>query len=136
MAYMSQERKNKLAPAIKAALKAFGLKGTISVDNHSTLVVKVSEGKIDFIKNYNDTVWNKYSATGHGLRTVENYLDVNPYWYHDHFTGDALNAIKAIITAMMEGNHDNSDIQTDYFDVGWYINLHIGMWNKDYRVVA
>ena len=29
-------------------------------------------------------------------------------------------------------NHDNSDIQTDYFDVGWYVDVNAGIWNKPY----
>ena len=37
MAYVSQEMKKSLAPAIKAVLKEFGMKGSISVNNHSTL---------------------------------------------------------------------------------------------------
>jgi hypothetical protein len=32
------------------------------------------------------------------------------------------------------GNHDRSDIQTDYFDVGWYKSVNIGTWNKPYEV--
>jgi hypothetical protein len=32
-------------------------------------------------------------------------------------------------------NHDNSDIMTDYFDVGWYLNINVGGWNKPYTVV-
>jgi len=36
MAWMNQERKAALAPAIKAALKKYGLKGSLSVNNHST----------------------------------------------------------------------------------------------------
>jgi hypothetical protein len=33
-------------------------------------------------------------------------------------------------------NHDNSDIMTDYFDVGWYVNIYVGKWNKPYNVKA
>jgi hypothetical protein len=33
---------------------------------------------------------------------------------------------------MNMGNHDNSDIMTDYFDVGWYVDVNIGLWNKPY----
>jgi len=32
------------------------------------------------------------------------------------------------------GNHDRSDIQSDYFDVGWYKSVNIGKWNKPYEV--
>jgi len=48
MAYMSQEKKAKLAPAIKTILKKHGVKGSIAVRNHSTLVVNISKGSIDF----------------------------------------------------------------------------------------
>jgi hypothetical protein len=34
------------------------------------------------------------------------------------------------------GNHDNSDSQTDYFDVGWYVDVKVGKWNKPYIVEA
>lgn len=125
---MSQERKAALAPAIKAALKKYGLKGSISVNNHSTLVLNIKSGKIDFIKNFNETVYGKHSEAGQ-------YLQVNPYWYKEHFTGLALAALKELIPAMMAGNHDRSDIMTDYFDVGWYIDVNIGQWNKPYEVI-
>ena len=44
------------------------------------------------------------------------------------------NFLSEVIPAMNNGNHDNSDIQTDYFDVGWYIDVNIGKWNKPYTV--
>ena len=31
---------------------------------------------------------------------------------------------------MNVGNHDNSDPMTDYFDVGWYISVNLGRWDK------
>ena len=52
MAYMSQERKQSLAPAIKAVLKKYGVKGTLAVNNHSTLVLNIKSGSIDFIENF------------------------------------------------------------------------------------
>ena len=55
MAYMSQERKQNLAPAIKAVLKKYGVKATIAVRNHSTLVVNIKSGSIDFIENFIQT---------------------------------------------------------------------------------
>jgi hypothetical protein len=39
---------------------------------------------------------------------------------------------QAVIDAMNDGNHDNSDIQSDYFDVGWYTHINVGRWNKPY----
>jgi hypothetical protein len=66
----------------------------------------------------------------------EQCLDVNVYWYKEHFSGKALSFLKEVITVMNNGNHDNSDIQTDYFDVGWYVDVNIGTWNKPYTVEA
>ena len=48
MAYISQEDKKELAPAIKKVLKDFGMKGSISIRHHMSLVVTVTEGILDF----------------------------------------------------------------------------------------
>jgi hypothetical protein len=37
---------------------------------------------------------------------------------------------------MVVGNHDRSDSMTDYFDVGWYISINVGKWNKPYEMTA
>lgn len=130
MAYVSQDLKAKLAPKIKAVLKKYGIKGSLAVRNHSTLVLNIKSGKIDFIKNFNDTV----DPRGGRFTPAEGCIDVNPYWYHDHFSGKAKAFLGEVLAAMKEGNWDRSDIQTDYFDVGWYVDVNIGKWNKPYIV--
>ena len=52
MAYMNQERKQQRAPIIKSILKKYGVKGSLAVRNHSTLVLNIKSGKIDFVENY------------------------------------------------------------------------------------
>ena len=51
MAYVSQQDKKELAPAIKKVLSKYGMKGSISIRNHSTLQVTLQSGAIDF-KDY------------------------------------------------------------------------------------
>ena len=54
MAYISQEEKKELAPAIKAVAKKYGRKVTIGIRNHMDLVVKVKVLKTsmkDFVRN-------------------------------------------------------------------------------------
>jgi hypothetical protein len=137
MAHVSQARKKELAPAIKNVLKKYGVKATIAVRHHSTLVLNIKQGPIDFIENYIKTGKNK-SYDKHMPEDRIAYvrknqsLDVNPYWYHEHFSGKALSFLQEIFAAMNNGNHNNSDIQTDYFDVGWYVDVNIGNWNKPY----
>jgi len=111
MAYMNQDRKAQIAPAIKAILKKYGLKGTLAVSDYSTLVLNIKSGKIDF---GNDRI------------------QVNTYHIDKFFTGIAAKALSELKVAMNVGNHDNSRSEIDYFDVGWYVNINVGKWNKPY----
>ena len=128
MAYVSQELKAKLAPKIKAICTKYGVKASLAVRNHNVLCLNIKSGKIDFINNYNLYNGNRLHSPAKGS------IQVNPYWYRDHFDGVAREFLSEVIPAMNVGNHDNSDIQTDYFDVGWYIDVNIGRWNKPYTV--
>ena len=121
MAYVSQELKAKIAPKVKAICKKYGVKASLAVRNHSTLVLNIKSGKVDFINDYG----NSEDARKFGIQ-------VNPYWYKDHFIGEAYHFLSEVIPAMNAGNWDKSDIQTDYFNVGWYIGVNIGKWNKPY----
>ena len=132
MAYMSQDRKKELAPAIRAWCKAYRVKASIAVRNHSTLVVNIKSGKLPLCENYFQTKLN--SASGTDMPFAPDYIQVNPYWAHEHFTGDCKDFIVGLLERMNRGNHDNSDIMTDYFDVGWYVDVNIGSWNKPYEV--
>ena len=123
MAYVSQELKSKLAPQIKAICKKYGVKASLAVRNHSTLALNIKSGKIDFIGDYGDSD----DARKFGIQ-------VNPYWYKDHFTGKAKAFLSEVIPAMNDGNWDKSEIQYDYFNVGWYIDVNIGKWNKPYEL--
>ena len=133
MAYMSQERKAKISPKIKQILKKYGVKGSLSVHNHSALSLTVKSGKIDFISNINRVLSDRPG----GFRNdspAKDSIQVNPYWYQEHFDGEALSFLSEILPAMNDGNHDNSDIQSDYFDVGWYVYVNIGRYNKPYNL--
>jgi len=136
MAYMNQQRKAEIAPVVKAICKKYGIKATMAVRHHSTLVLNIKSGKIDFVENYING--NPHKMTEEAANRVRNSgsIDVNPYWYQEHFTGTALKFMKEVFAAMNNGNHDHSDIQTDYFNVGWYVDVNIGAWNKPYQLVA
>ena len=123
MAYMNQEKKAKIAPQVKAILKKYNVKASLAVSNHMTLVLNVKQGPIDFINDFG----NSEDAAKFGIQ-------VNPYHYKSHFTGKSVKFLEEVITAMNDGNHDRSDIQSDYFDVGWYVDVNIGQWNKPYAL--
>ena len=112
MAYMSQERKKALAPAVNAILKEYGLKGALGVNHHSTLVLNIKSGPIDFI--------GSRQMNHHGVdveKTVPTHIQVNVYHIKSHYTGKAQEVLTKLYDAMMVGNHDRSDLMSDHYDV-------------------
>jgi hypothetical protein len=135
MAYVSQELKKSLAPAIKAICQKYGVKGTLSIRNHSTLCLNIKSGSIDFIGNSNEVCGNDHYQVSRGFTPNKSgYENVNVYHYKSHYSGKALKFLSEVIPLMNKGNHDNSDIQTDYFDVGWYVDVNIGKWDQPYAL--
>lgn len=127
MAYVSQALKRSLAPGVKAVLKKYNMKGTLSVRNNMVLVCKLKSGPLDIIGNYAAS-----SRTGFYNNEIPDHMSVNEHWIKENFSGAVAEFLTDLKEAMMVGNHDNSDIQTDYFDVGWYIEIKVGEWNKPY----
>jgi hypothetical protein len=128
MAYIDQTKKSEIAPTIKAILKRYGMKGTLSIRNHSVLCLTITSGKLNPFDNFNKLA----SKSGRGDVTRNCEMSVNPYHFQNQFDGEVLNFLKEIFAVMNNGNHDRSDIQTDYFDVGWYVDVDFGKWNKPY----
>ncbi len=140
MAYVSQELKAKLAPSIRAVCKKHGIKASVAVRNHMTLVLNVKQGSIDFIENFIETdkaksYCNYMDEAAIARIRKDQSLDVNPYHYRDHFSGRARKFLIEVMSIMNDGNWDKSDSQTDYFNVGWYVDVNIGKWNKPYALV-
>jgi len=139
MGHMSQEHKKELSPAIKSVLSKYGMKGTISVRHHSTLVVNIKSGKLDIIGNWwNHVLSRRERGTEDFLgNTQPTHLDVNEYWLDEHYTGEVLDFLKELLQAMKGDkffNHD--DIQSDYFHRSHYTDINVGQWNKPYILEA
>jgi len=140
MAYMSQEKKAKIVAAVKPLLKKYGVKGTFAVRNHSTICLNIKEGKIDFIENYIGTDAalphaGKMSQDQINFIRKNKSLDVNPYWFQEHFSGNAKKFLTEAMAALKgAGWYDESDAQIDYFNTAYYVDINIGKWNKPYIV--
>jgi hypothetical protein len=138
MAHMNQEKKARIAALVKPVLKKYGLKGTFSVRHHSSIVLTITSGPIDFVENLIQTDANHPHAKRMSQDQIDylrknKALDVNPYWYQDHFSGVAKVALREIFKGMFGADYyDNSDIQTDYFDTAYYVDVNIGKWDKPY----
>lgn len=84
----------------------------------------------------------KCSVTTRGA-TINCYILSGPYnWpsgcfmphYYQNNGVERRDILIDILNKLNEGNHDNSDAMTDYFDVGWYAYLSVGKWDKPYML--
>ena len=122
MAYIGQKEKKELAPQIKAVLKKYKMKGTISINNHMTLVVTCQSGDLNFDENF--------------VRN-DQYLSVNVYHIDTWFTGTKKKFLQELLQAMKGTKwYDKSGAMTDYFDSAYYNSINIGTWDKPYKRTA
>jgi len=144
MAYVSQEMKKDLAPQIKAVLKKYGLKGSIGVRHHSSLVVNIKSGILDLIGASNKHRIEDAKRRGSEPYINDNYIQVNENYMSEwmeevgeskiaKFYDELVAAMKGVGSQSVEW-YNNSDIMTDYFDRAYYIDINVGQWNKPYEV--
>jgi len=137
VAHMNQTKKAMVAEKVKPILAKYGLKGSLSVRNHMTIVLTIREGKIDFV---NDMVLDRPNLLANGVTIERDKLrtqgiDVNPYWYQEHYTGLALAFLSEVFPALKGADwYDRSDITTDYFDTAYYVDVNVGTWDKPYKL--
>jgi hypothetical protein len=109
MSYISKEMKSVRMPNIKAVLKKYDMKGTVSIPNNSKIVVTLTSGKVNIGENVN--VYN---------------IDYN-------FKGVAKDFLNELVAAMKGSDwYDNSEVNSDYFDVAFYYGIDVGRWPKKF----
>jgi hypothetical protein len=115
MAYMNQERKAIIAAELKKVMPK-DWKYSLAVRHHSTIVLTISEAPVD-------------------LASMLQGRAINQYWLQNQFSGELLETFTRIKDALNTGNHDRSDSQSDYFDVGWYVTIRVGAYKRPFRFV-
>jgi len=116
MAYVNNETKSKILTALKPVFKKYGIKATVARNSyHSTLVVNLVSGSIDFSNDYDRTQVNVY------------HIDK----YYDGIAKQFLNEVVANIKIAGEW-YDESNAQIDYFNTAFYISINIGKHGKPY----
>uniref|UniRef100_A0A6C0JWQ2 Large polyvalent protein associated domain-containing protein n=1 Tax=viral metagenome TaxID=1070528 RepID=A0A6C0JWQ2_9ZZZZ len=139
MAFMNQAKKKIIAELVKPILKKYNLKGSLSVKHYSSIVLTLKSGKIDFIKNYNDNAIEKNQSISEWQRKKDsidvNYMQVNEFYINENYTGIAREALNALKSALQGADwYDKSEIQEDYFDIAYYIDINIGKYDQGYIV--
>jgi hypothetical protein len=137
MAYITADEVSAIRTALKERFPQFKFgarksSGSLGVD------VTIKSGTIDFVGNYNETV-SQRPGDFRGGSPAENYLQINQFWFQEHFSGDAKEVIDEVLciikTASNRKWYDQSDAMTDYFDTAFYIHLQVGAWNKPYALM-
>ncbi len=132
MAYMSQEAKKEIALLLKAAKLPKHMKYSLGVQHHSGIVMNIRSSDIDFLGNYNARTEEKNRVSDRDGHFAVDYLDVNVYHIESCFTGAVRDLLIKINKILNFKNYNNSDIMTDYFDVGHYVYINIGKWDKPF----
>lgn len=113
MAYMNAEHTKKIRLALKE--KYPDIKFSVTCDSHSTVSIAIMESTVDF----SDILEGRKRCS------------INHYWIDRNYSTHA-ELFKGIMEVANDGNHDDSDLMSDYHDVGWYVDLEIGKYNKPY----
>ena len=125
MAYMSQEHKKVIAAKLKEFMPK-DWKYSLSVHNHSEIVCVIKSAPFE-LKNVLSEKAAEHAQNGN--------FSVNPHvcWAKEQFVNeDVKNVVLQMLQALNHNNHNNSDIMTDYFDVGHYVSLKFGRWDKPF----
>jgi len=128
---------------------------SVTIERYSmgqSLHVSLMKSSFKVIRDFKDIsemVLFKYTNSGRYTRDqiekmqLENYHQLNHHLFYEKFDPDSWNngvflteqghnLFKRVCQMVNHYNYNDSDIQTDYFDVNFYFHLNIGQWNKPY----
>jgi hypothetical protein len=131
MAYMPQEKKQHINAALKKVMPK-DWKWSLSVRHHSTIVLTIAAAPVDLCQEWMDNVNARRIREYDQCIDKPKYVQVNPYYPENQFSA-SLSVIEAALECLNDGNHDRSDPQTDYFVVGWYVDINLGRWDKPFN---
>ena len=145
MAFMNQAKKRLIADALKKVVPP-NWKYTLAVRHHTTIVMTIRSAPIDFMQMEAERLRAELRR-GHSyvdphyiaahISELERgelaYFKLNEFQVATQFPGEIGATFAKIVAALNTGNHDNSDLMADYFDVGHYIDLRIGAYDKPFR---
>jgi hypothetical protein len=136
MAHITQEEKKEIAARLKPLLKEFGIKATLSISNHMKLVLKIKSGPIDFIgqyqKSFNPMEFKRRVGENVPLPKNDHFsITHNPANFSDRLEKSTVGFLVKVWDLMNLKNYDNSDVQTDYHEVGFYSEIVI----EEYKLI-
>ncbi len=140
MAYISQETKKELTPAIKAVLKKHGMKGTVSTRYCSELNVNITSGVLDLLG-----YWNKYKNRSRKLQNLPIINDedfsishpIVPPSCEEYYDNKIENFISELLSAMKTSEwSDKTNPYDDYVDISYCVSIKVGRYDKPYLLAS
>jgi hypothetical protein len=125
MAWVSQDKKKILVAAAKKVVPK-DWKVTFAVRHHSSIVATIQKCPASVLADY---------TAPESFKGEERRPYVNIHSLDRQFKGKTFEVLSKLHEALNTGNHDNSDIMSDYFDVGHYIDINFGRWDKECEFV-
>jgi hypothetical protein len=139
---------NQIAKQTRETLKKEFPNCTFSVTLHKysggrTMTIALMSANFEALKDETDAQLNRYTLTEgfdrrSGTQIVNNEWTEIPEGYAlcngALITRKAWEVLQRAAEVGNADNWDNSDSQTDYFDVNYYLDINIGKWNKPYEI--
>lgn len=108
MPYINAEQVKVIRNNLKAEFPNW--KFSVRLDGHISINVNIMAAPVEFVPG-------KENA------------QLNHHYPDSYQNADVLKKIIAIVNA---NNYDNSDTMTDFFDVGYYVHIEQGKWDKPF----
>ena len=136
MAYISTEEVAAIRKELKKELPEY--KFSVTKHHHSSVTVAFMKGPAFAEFQSRDRYTGEFKDD-----VIEGHEQLNHYWAMDFYgekNGALIKKVEKIIkTAPVKAGgrewYDKSDAMTDYFDTAYYMNIHVGKWDKPYEVV-
>lgn len=135
MAYVTQDKKKELEQKLQLVLPKPAWKWTTKVRHSSTLVLTIMSGPVDLIESaLRQQMEKEFGVESSTTSSIKQRRSFSPniYYIADAFDTEARDLMVKVKEALNAGNHDKSDIQSDYFDVGWYVDINIGRYDDPF----
>ena len=115
MAYISKEQ----VKSVRDNLKSFkGYKFSVTRSHYSSINVAILSAPYEL----RDDITREHEQ-------------VNQYHIDSRDNIEAIDFLNSVYDIVNAGNYNNSDVQSDYFDVGFYVNISIGRYDKPFQVI-
>lgn len=124
MAHMTKEHKARIAAELKKIMPK-NWKYSLAVRHHSEIVMTIQSAPVDILAAAGKPDAKEMSLT--------RYFRASELFKRDPELAELFQKIR---DALDLDNHDRSDLMTDYFDVGHYLTINIGKWDKPFQIAA